>query len=266
MERMPIAAEEGDMESRFESGLLSQVHRATSGRTYKGIPVHAAPGLHESVVEEIRNSTTTGNRVLELGSGSGALTQRLIDEGFEVRAVDLTLDGYQAKAEAQAMDLNADFAEQLGDKDYDLIAAIELLEHLENPHHFLRQVKKLMSPDTCLWLSFPNLSLYLSTWKFLWDTTFISWNIHHYWETGHQTVLPGWLFEQHLKKSGLAVESKHFAAPIDLRLAHPNPLKRLLSFGVLAIIRTLTPNVSRRQRLANCVLYTIRLTGEGADR
>ena len=266
MERMPIAAEEGDMESRFESGLLSQVHRATSGRTYKGIPVHAAPGLHESVVEEIRNSTTTGNRVLELGSGSGALTQRLIDEGFEVRAVDLTLDGYQAKAEAQAMDLNADFAEQLGDKDYDLIAAIELLEHLENPHHFLRQIRKLMSPDTCLWLSFPNLSLYLSTWKFLWDTTFISWNIHHYWETGHQTVLPGWLFEQHLKKSGLAVESKHFAAPIDLRLAHPNPLKRLLSFGVLAIIRALTPNVSRRQRLANCVLYTIRLTDEGADR
>jgi len=261
-----MAAEESDTEAPSGPGPLSQTHRATSGRTYKGIPVHAAPHLHESVLEEIRNSTTTGKRVLELGCGSGALTQRLTDAGFDVRAVDLTLDGYRAAAQAQALDLNADFADRLGDTDYDLIVAIELLEHLENPHHFLRQVKKLMSPDTRLWLSFPNLHLYVSTWKFLWDTTFISWNIHHYWETGHQTVLPGWLFEQHAKKAALAVESKHFVAPMDLRQAHPNPLKRLLSLFVLAMIRVLTPNVSRRQRLANCVLYKIRLTGEGAAR
>ena len=241
----------------------TQVHRASSGRTYKGILVHAAPGLHESVLEEIRTSTTAGKQVLELGCGSGALTKRLSDDGFVVRAVDLTLDGYQADAEALASDLNTDFADRLGERNYDLIVAIELLEHLENPHHFLRQVRQLMSPETRLWLSFPNLYLYLSTWKFLWDTSFISWNIQQYWETGHQTLLPSWLFEQHLKKAGLAVEHKDFVAPMDLRLAHPNAVKRLLSITVLAIIRLLTPKVSRRQRLANCVLYRIRMTGDG---
>ena len=247
----------------MNDSIPTQTHRASSGRTYKGIPVHAAPGLHESVSDKIRTSSTTaGKRVLELGCGSGALTRRLSDDGFEIRAVDLTLDGYQAEAEAQAMDLNEDFADRLGDRSYDLIVAIELLEHLENPHHFLRQVTKLMTPETRLWLSFPNLHLYMSTWKFLRDTSFISWNIHQYWETGHQTVLPGWLFEQHLKKAGLAVEDKDFVAPLDLRLAHPNPVKRLLSVAALAIIRLLTPGVSLQQRRANCVLYRVRLAGD----
>lgn len=238
----------------------TQIHRATSGRTYKGIFVHAAPGLHEAVMEHIHAAPTqAGNHVLELGCGSGALTQRLSDNGFEVRAVDLELDGYQAEADALAMDLNEDFAARLGDRDYDLIVAIELLEHLENPHHFLRQVKSMMTSETRLWVSFPNLHLYMSTWKFLRDTSFISWNIQQYWETGHQTVLPGWLFEQHLKKAGLAVEDKDFVAPLDLRLAHPNPVKRLMSVAVLAVIRLLTPNASLKQRRANCVLYRIRL-------
>ena len=229
---------------------------------YKGIPVHAAPGLHESVMEEILASKTTlGKQVLELGCGSGALTRRLSDNEFQIRAVDLSLDGYQAEAEAQAMDLNENFTDQLGDRDYDLIVAVELLEHLENPHHFLRQVTKLMLPNTRLWLSFPNLHLYLNTWKFLWDTSFISWNVQQYWETGHQTLLPGWLFEQHLKKAGLAVEDKFFVAPIDLHLAHPNVFKYCLSLTILGIIRLLTPDVSRPQRLANCVLYRICLTG-----
>ena len=235
----------------------TQVHRATSGRTYKGIPIHAAPGLHETVQEKIRDAGSTGKRVLELGCGSGALTRRLLDDGFEITSVDLSLETFQGDVEALAMDLNTDFADQLADKGYNLIVAVELLEHPENPHHFLRQVSKLMTPDTRLWLSFPNLHLYMNTWKFLWDTSFISWNIHQYWETGHQTLLPGWLFEQHLKKAGLVVKSKFFAAPMDLSEAHPDPLKRLLSLAVLAVIRALTPAISRRQRLANCVLYEI---------
>jgi len=238
----------------------TQIHRATSGCTYKGIFVHAAPGLHEAVLEHIQAAPTVpGHRVLELGCGSGALAQRLSDNGFEVRAVDLELDGYKAGADAQAIDLNEDFADRLGDQGYDLIVAIELLEHLENSHHFLRQVAALMTLETRLWVSFPNLHLYMSTWKFLRDASFISWNIEQYWETGHQTILPGWLFEQHLKKAGLAVDEKDFAAPLDLRLAHPNPVKRLMSVAVLAIIRLLTPNVSMKQRRANCVLYRIRL-------
>jgi 2-polyprenyl-3-methyl-5-hydroxy-6-metoxy-1,4-benzoquinol methylase len=237
----------------------NQIHRASSGRTYKGVPVHAAPGLHESVIEKINASDVSGKKVLELGCGSGALTLRLSDNDFQVRAVDLTLDGFQPQAESLAMDLNTNFSETLGEREYDLIVAVELLEHLENPHHFLRQVASMMSSDTRLWLSFPNLHLYLSTWKFLADTSFISWNVQQYWETGHQTVLPGWLFEQHLKKAGLVMEEKFFVAPVDLKEAHPNPVKRLISRAVLALIRMVTPNVTQSQRLANCVLYKVRL-------
>ena len=94
----------------------NQIHRASSGRTYKGVPVHAAPGLHESVIEKINASDVSGKKVLELGCGSGALTLRLSDNDFQVRAVDLTLDGFQPQAESLAMDLNTNFSETLGER------------------------------------------------------------------------------------------------------------------------------------------------------
>ena len=75
--------------------------------------MHAAPGLHEAVLGEIQAAPGLGKRVLELGCGSGALTRRLADDGFEIRAVDLTLDGYQAEADALAMDLNGRYLRHL---------------------------------------------------------------------------------------------------------------------------------------------------------
>ena len=241
--------------------MQKQSHKSLSGLSYKGIPIHAAAGLHEAVVEKIQESNPQGgNHILELGCGSGGLTQRLEDNGFQVRAVDLSLDSFAAKAEAVELDLNRDFAENLDERNYDLILAIEIIEHLENPQHFLRQIVKLMSSDTRLWISFPNMYLYMNAWKFPRDNTVICWDKYHYWEMGHQTILPAWLFEQHLTKVGLSVASRYFVAPIDLIDAHGNSFVRLLSRSIMELLALLIPSVSRQQRMATCVLYEIKPT------
>jgi len=238
--------------------MQKQAHKNTDGASYKGIPVHAAPGLHEAVIEHIAASASE-KRILELGCGSGALTLRLVENGFQVRAVDLSLDSFAAEVEALELDLNGDFAEILSDQDTDLVVAVEVIEHLENPQHFLRQIARLMKPETRLWLSFPNMLLYLNGWLFPKDGTFAFWNEQQYWEMGHQTLLPAWLFEQHLKKAGLRPLARHFVAPADLKESHGNPLKRLISRGILEIMLLLFRSVSRQQRLASCVLYQIAL-------
>jgi 2-polyprenyl-3-methyl-5-hydroxy-6-metoxy-1,4-benzoquinol methylase len=64
-------------------------HRTDTGRYYRGIPIHAADGVHEAAAELITSRLARGKRILELGAGSGAMTQRLLDLGYEVTPVDL---------------------------------------------------------------------------------------------------------------------------------------------------------------------------------
>lgn len=235
-----------------------QAHKNTTGRLYKGLLEHAAAGLHGAVMERIlADGAKPGCRILELGCGSGALTRRLVEHGFNVTAVDISLDTYGAPAEALEMDLNREFADLLGTRQFDLIIAIEVIEHLENPQHFLREAGRLMGSGTRLWVSFPNMYLYFAALSFLRDTSFVNWNVHQYWNLGHQTLLTDWLFRQHVLKAGLDVEADYFVAPVALGRAHGNPVKRMASRAVLGLLRLLTPGVSRQKRMADCVLFKI---------
>jgi hypothetical protein len=74
---------------RTESGPpMPNVEGNAAPRSYRSIPIHAAPGLHEWLAQRLR-SLSPGGRILELGSGAGALTARLRDMGFDVAPVDL---------------------------------------------------------------------------------------------------------------------------------------------------------------------------------
>ena len=179
-----------------------------------GYPIYAAPGLHESVIRVICETFRHGADILDLGCGSGAMTQRLIDNGYNVLSVDIDLSKFNVKTESIQVELNSEFSDLFKFRKFDGIIALEVIEHLENPLHFLRNLKKLMQKDTVAYISFPNIYMYLCIRSFLKDASFIEWNPKQYWETGHQTILTDWLFEQHLSKAGLSIKSKEFVADI----------------------------------------------------
>ena len=54
-----------------------------------GIPIFAAPGLHPAALQRLQAHVPAGGRVLELGAGGGALSQRMADAGYRVSACDL---------------------------------------------------------------------------------------------------------------------------------------------------------------------------------
>lgn len=153
---------------------------------YKGIPIFAAPGLHEAAAAALADVARPGARVLELGAGGGAMSERLSDLGYAVTASDLFVERFAPRDRVpfRVLDLNQDFAVELGER-FPVMIALELIEHLENPHHFLRQCHALLEPGGYLVLSTPNLLNPVSQAMFVRDGRFQWFDDHDYREQGH---------------------------------------------------------------------------------
>jgi 2-polyprenyl-3-methyl-5-hydroxy-6-metoxy-1,4-benzoquinol methylase len=232
-----------------------QQHKTDTGYTYKGHTIHATRGLHEYAMEKLLAIYPSGGKhVLDIGCGSGAFTQRLHDHGFTTTSTDIDLSAFALNSEAHQLDLNANFHTVLGTQRYEVIVALEVIEHLENPLDFLRKIKQLMDHDSLLIVSFPNIYLHYAIRTFVEQGSFVNWDAFQYWSTGHQTILTDWLFEQHIKKTGLEVKEKYFCAPVEFPLPI---LKRLVYQLFFLLMRLLTPQISKAARLSDAIVFVV---------
>jgi 2-polyprenyl-3-methyl-5-hydroxy-6-metoxy-1,4-benzoquinol methylase len=88
--------------------------------------------------------------------------------GCDVLAVDQNSDGYQADLPHVSLDFDQpDFASQLGLASFDLVTAIEVIEHVESPIGFLRNVRRLLAPGGVGVLTTPNVDSLPARSKFL---------------------------------------------------------------------------------------------------
>src|SRR4051794_33875793 len=92
-------------------------------------------GLHKFLMSTvIPRHTSLSGRALELGAGSGKLAAELDRAGFDVLAADLNDEAYHALLPFVKLDLNeAHFSAQIGVGTFDLVTAVEVIEHLEGP-------------------------------------------------------------------------------------------------------------------------------------
>jgi 2-polyprenyl-3-methyl-5-hydroxy-6-metoxy-1,4-benzoquinol methylase len=126
-------------------------------------------GLHEFVAERVLSKfARRGIRAVDLGSGPGAMAVRLQALGCEVLAVDRSAHGFEADVRHVALDFDAnDFASQIGVGFYDLVTAIEVIEHVESPIGFLRNVGRLLTPGGIAVITTPNVDSLPARTKFL---------------------------------------------------------------------------------------------------
>jgi 2-polyprenyl-3-methyl-5-hydroxy-6-metoxy-1,4-benzoquinol methylase len=126
-------------------------------------------GLHEFVTEHVLlKRVKKGFRAADLGSGPGAMATRLHSLGCLVLAVDRAADDFEADLPHVAVDLNeCHFAERVGLASFDLITAIEVIEHLESPIGFLRNVGLLLAEDGVAVITTPNVDSLPARVKFL---------------------------------------------------------------------------------------------------
>ena len=128
----------------------------------------ADPGLHAVVMLKIAEHRVSREaEVLVLGAGRGNLDRLLLREGYKhITAVDINAADYVVKNTTFVeFDLNRDF--DWDDKRYDLVLCVEIIEHVENTVHFLREVRKKMHSQSIAIITTPNTVRKMARLSFL---------------------------------------------------------------------------------------------------
>lgn len=184
-------------------------------------------------------------RVVDLGAGRGDLSERLVAAGHDVIAVERYVEQFRAKR-VPLVDADLNGRWPFESSSFDLAMAVEILEHLENPRGFFRELSRVLKPRGVAVVSTPNITSALSRALFAaigqWDLFF-----NHPWRLrdpysehvqGHITPLPAWLLRHHARDAGLEVEtfaySRAWLPGVPWRL---NPLPSTGAFGRILLAR-----------------------------
>ena len=132
------------------------MHADLRSRTLESTAGRSSDALHNVAFRLI--DRLEAESLLDLGCGDGKFLRR-VRKAKPWRLVGC--DGYSHAddwpshaIEFVQADLNRDLP--IADGSFDLVSAIEVIEHLENPRHFTREIARLLKPGGRALLSTPN--------------------------------------------------------------------------------------------------------------
>jgi 2-polyprenyl-3-methyl-5-hydroxy-6-metoxy-1,4-benzoquinol methylase len=203
---------------------------------YKGIQEMAAFNLHHDVFELLKQYLKPGMHVLDFGCGQGAFSQRLVDAGMVVDVCDLDTAQVKAKVNKKYQaDLNIQSVQDLIPDKYDVIVAMEIIEHLHNPWKYLNDSISLLKAGGIIVLSTPNISNFISRLRLLMKGNLLAYeksDLAH----GHITPLSYVQLENMFNHFELEILKKSYAGPI--------PIFHFTGFSLFTIFRnTILPLV-----------------------
>jgi len=127
----------------------------------------AARGTHDKVVALLAQHSPPERApdALDIGAGTGALSQKLAEAGWRVAACDLYPDAFAAQGiECRAVE---DGRLPFPDAHFDVAIAVELLEHIEGHEGLFAEARRVLRPGGLLLMTTPNILSLKSRVQFL---------------------------------------------------------------------------------------------------
>tara|TARA_B100000795_G_scaffold261240_1_gene237832 strand:+ start:611 stop:1270 length:660 start_codon:yes stop_codon:yes gene_type:complete len=210
----------------------------------------ADENLHQKVFDEFFELGVNKEvSILVLASGHGAFEQRLIDNGFlNLQSIDIE-DSYKADNKNLTIrDLNKDFDDIAGDFDY--IFAMEIIEHLENQFHFIRNVKTLMNFKTILFVTTPDVYRNSLRLRFLLTNEIEFFTERDLHGSGHINIIQDHVFKHNLKLSKLTLtKESHNRSYFSKNDFKSNSIKFKVFFMIYKLISSFIPGPDNVEKI-----------------
>lgn len=106
------------------------------------------------------------NSVLEIGHGIGLFLKGFQDYGLLATGFEVNKYCHDFAVEHLKVDSRLGLFDDSHDQNYDLIVALQVFEHLENPRELFALMMRHLSRDGAIYLSVPFIER--NQWRFLW--------------------------------------------------------------------------------------------------
>lgn len=175
---------------------------------------------------------STAQSLLEYGSGTGNFIKLLLHNKFaaDMTGVDIMSRPRDLPEIVKWVEVDLNLPVPLEPSSFDVIVALEVIEHLENPRAILREITRLLAPGGCFILTTPNQESIRSLLALLIKGHFVAFTDNSY--PAHITALLKKDLERILTESGLIIEAWDYTNDGGLPKA-PAYKWQQLSFGLL---------------------------------
>ncbi|GAB4410567.1 MAG: hypothetical protein OHK0056_13660 [Bacteriovoracaceae bacterium] len=121
--------------------------------------------IHQTILGLAAPFCEAATSICDVGCGNGKILKQLRSKfpRTELHGIDIGsfFDPNEINVNFHKVDLNEEFPQAL-ENHFDVVISSEVIEHLENPRHFIRQLTKVVRPKGVIILSTPNTHSILS--------------------------------------------------------------------------------------------------------